>query len=144
MHIVLKRDSIDKPLTFNNGLYICWAQSMDLCNPWISLRKSRIRSLSGQSMDCALIVYAYILECVAYSVHVHGLYYKPASYIASTTPETCIAYHRTEPVREPGSLPELKARGRGDAWTETGLLSSFSELLRKTKGSKMVTRSRGA
>ena len=54
---------------------------------------------------------------------------RPASYIVSTTPETCIAYHRTEPVREPGSLPELKARGRGDAWTETGLLSSFSELL---------------
>ena len=26
---------------------------MDLCNPWI-------RTLRGQSMDCALIVYAYI------------------------------------------------------------------------------------
>ena len=28
---------------------------MDLCNPWIALRKSWIRTLRGQSMDCALI-----------------------------------------------------------------------------------------
>ena len=59
---------------------------MDLCNPWIALRKSWISTLREQSMDCALIVYAYIsiahvsrkVGCDAYSVHVHGLY-KPAS-----------------------------------------------------------------
>ena len=26
-------------------IYICWAQSMDLCNPWIALRKPWIRTL---------------------------------------------------------------------------------------------------
>ena len=33
---------------------------MDLCNPWIALRKSWIRTLRRQSMDYALIVYVYI------------------------------------------------------------------------------------
>ena len=53
---------------------------MDLRNPCIALRKSWIRTLRGQSMDCALMVYAYIsiAHADAYSVHVHGLY-KPAS-----------------------------------------------------------------
>ena len=40
-------------------LYICWAQSMYLRNPWTALRKSWIRTLRGQSMDCALVVYAH-------------------------------------------------------------------------------------
>ena len=37
--------------------YICWVQSMDLHNPWIALCKPWIRTLCGQSMDCALLVY---------------------------------------------------------------------------------------
>ena len=44
----------------NTQLYICWAQSMDLCNPWIALCKPWIRTLHGQSMDCVPIAYAYI------------------------------------------------------------------------------------
>ena len=55
---------------------------MDLRNPWIVLHKPWIRTLRGQSMDCAPIAYAYIsiahVECDAQSVHVHGLY-KPTS-----------------------------------------------------------------
>ena len=34
---------------------ICWAQSMDLDNPWIALLKAWIYALSGQSMDCPYI-----------------------------------------------------------------------------------------
>ena len=67
-------------------LYICWAQSMDLHNPWIALCKPWIRTLCGQSMDC---VYTYVsifnlylsllfLLYIFKSVHMHGLH-KPAS-----------------------------------------------------------------
>ena len=33
-------------------MYICWAQSMDLDNPWIVPLKAWIHALSRQSMDC--------------------------------------------------------------------------------------------
>ena len=57
-----------------------------------------------------------------------------------------VLYPQTGPAREPGSLPEPKARGRGDAaWTD-GFFEFVqrTSVKRNTKGSKMVTRSRGA
>ena len=37
--------------------YVCWVQSMDLCNPWIALRKvltALCATIHGLSVDCAI------------------------------------------------------------------------------------------
>ena len=107
----------------------------------------------AQSMDCAAqTMDPYFARAIyglcSHSVRVHLLCArKPLGWNAMRNPCMCMAcinqlasyialhprhivYPRTGPAREPGPLPEPKAKGRGDAArTETGSLSSFSGLL---------------
>ena len=75
--LLYKVDIVSQKYHFSHyKLYICWAQSMDLRNPWIALckawihalhRRSMDRALFAQSWDCASCAYAVILDHVTFS-----------------------------------------------------------------------------
>ena len=51
--------------SYTLGIHVCYGQSMDLCNPWVVLRKVGIGTFAQKTMDLLpIIIYGWIVHVV--------------------------------------------------------------------------------